>query len=122
MGGYFPQINGWINLTEPADIARVTGMGEIHPHETTFWTGHYPKLSPRDIIVEQMNKRWRVVDVSYTEKRRVIVHQIVRVTEIGRGDIEYQLPVEDIVIPPDPSGFLGFYPESSETPEGSGLL
>lgn len=115
VGGYFKQINGWLNMTPPDDVARVEEIGETHPSQTTVWTGHFPTLSPRDVIVEQTNKRWRVVDANFTEKRRVTGHQVIRLVEINKGDIEQELPVGDIVIPSDV--FLGFFPE-----EGSGLL
>ena len=102
-------------MSPPHDASTVQEQGETHPSPTVFWAGHYPKLKPRDVLVEQTNKRWRVVDVNFTEKRREIGHQIVRAVEILRGDIEQKIPIAEIEIPTDT--FLGFYP-----PDGSGLL
>ena len=54
----------------------------------------FPDIKPRDVIIEAENRRWRVLQVTKTERLRAIVHQELQLTEITRGDVEYELPVD----------------------------
>lgn len=50
-------------------------------------------MSPRDILVESDNERWKVISLSQTERLRHAVHQELRLHHIPKGDVEYNLPV-----------------------------
>jgi len=54
----------------------------------------YPRINPRDVIIEAENRRWRVFQAGMTERLRATVHQELQLTEIVPGDIEYELPVD----------------------------
>jgi hypothetical protein len=119
VGGYLAPINCFINFSPSPELVQLIETGETHPNQTNMWTGSFPELSPRDMIVEfpvkAEQKRWRVVTVGRTERLRTTSRQIAQVTEINRNDVEYKLEVPKFVPPKDV--FLGFRP-----PDGSGLL
>jgi hypothetical protein len=51
-------------------------------------------VKPKDILVEENGKRWRVTAVSTTERLRFPVRQELQLTAIPIGDIEYGLSLE----------------------------
>jgi len=115
-GGYFPQVNQFVNFSPSPELVQLLETGERQQNNTNLWLGNYPLLSPRDMIVEFPSKKhWRVVTVGKTEHKRAVLRQIAQIVEITRSDVEYDVPVNDFPVPPDP--FIGFYP-----PTGSGLL
>ena len=68
-------------------------IGEIQSGDTAARMISFPPVSPRDILVESENRRWRVISVSNTERLRAVVHQELRIHEIPKGDIEFNLPL-----------------------------
>lgn len=116
LGGYFPQINFPLASSPSPELVAILETGEKQPNQTNFWTGFYPAISPRDIIVEFRDQhRWRVVTVGKTERLRVRSRQIMSVVEINRNDVEYEIPITPWEFPKET--FLGF-----RQPDGSGLL
>lgn len=119
VGGYFKQIDTFVNFNPNPELVQMLETGETHPVQTNMWMSSFPILSPRDMIVEfpvrAEQRRWRVVTVGKTERLRATSRQIAGVTEINRNDIEYQFTVDKFLPPPD--RFLGFRP-----PNGSALL
>jgi len=55
--------------------------------------GVYPIVKPRDILVERENKRWRIINVTRTERLRSPVRQEITLTKIPEGDIEFKIPI-----------------------------
>lgn len=119
VGGYFNQINTFVNFTPNPEMVQLLDIGETQPVQSQMWMSSFPLLSPRDMIVEfpvrAEQRRWRVVSVGKTERLRATSRQIAGVTEINQNDIEYELPVEKFIPPED--RFLGFRPSN-----GSALL
>jgi len=116
LGGFFPQVNAFVNFSPAPELVQIADLGERQPHQTDVWLSNFPELSPRDIIVEfPEQRRWRVVSVGRTQRLRATSRQLARVVEVNRNDIEWTFPVEEFVPPEDP--FLGFFPSN-----GSGLL
>lgn len=119
VGGYFTQIDAFVNFSPSPELVAIAELGESHPNQTNMWMGNFPELSPRDMIVEfppsSDQKRWRVVTVGRTRRLRATSRQIAQVTEINRNDVEYKIPVEKFLPPQDV--FLGFRPTA-----GSALL
>lgn len=116
LGGYFPQINFALASSPSPELVAILETGEKQPNQTNFWTGFYPAISPRDIIVEfRDQRRWRVVTVGKTERLRTRSRQIMSVVEINRNDVEYKIPITPWEFTKET--FLGF-----RQPDGSGLL
>lgn len=53
----------------------------------------YPIVKQGDLMVELEGTRWRVQNVQFTERLRSPVQQVINVTRVPEGDIEYKLPV-----------------------------
>lgn len=116
VGGYFSQINTLVNFSPSPELVQILETGERQPNQVNMWMNFFPRLSPRDMIVEfPEQRRWRVATVGKTERLRATSRQIATVVEINRSDVEWSVPVEKFVAPEDV--FLGFRP-----PDGSGLL
>jgi hypothetical protein len=60
---------------------------------TTARTTMFPPVQPKDMIVENENRRWSVEQVSFTEKNRMKIRQELRLREYPRDDIKYAVPV-----------------------------
>ncbi len=116
VGGYFSQVNAFVNFSPSPELVQILETGERQPNQVNMWMNYFPRLSPRDMIVEfPEQRRWRIATVGKTERLRATSRQIATVVEINRSDVEWKVPVEEFVAPEDV--FLGFRP-----PDGSGLL
>jgi len=91
--GYFDPIEVFMQFDPSPASVQTLPHAERHQNDSTARLPNFPQLKPRDIIVEPENKRWRVVQVSATERLRSIVHQELRIHEIAKGDIEFKLPI-----------------------------
>ena len=100
--GFIGPIAALVNYSPSAKQVRHMNFGELEPNESAAWMSNFPEVKPRDIIIEQHDgRRWRVVNMQPTRKRRAIVHQNLLLTEINRSDIEWTIPVEGLdTLPP----------------------
>ena len=92
--GYLAPVEIWAQIDPSPKTDQVTNVGAMQQNNTTSRTGYYPPLKFRDVLVEAENRRWRVVQVSQTEKGRAILHQELQLHEIPPKDIEYSIPLE----------------------------
>lgn len=60
---------------------------------TTGRVSSFPYFKPRDLLIEEENRRWRVTQVSTTERLRAPIRQELQLTKITVGDIEYGIPI-----------------------------
>ena len=90
VGGFHTPVETQVNFNPSPEMIRSASF-EMQPDQTAGWCSNYPPLSPRDIIVEDGRKRWRVVNVSKTEKLRTMVHQVLQLVRINQNDIEYKM-------------------------------
>jgi hypothetical protein len=96
--GFMTPIHAMINFTPSPKQVQMMNFGEMQPNQTTAWMGPFPEVKPRDIIVEAgVGTRWRVVNTSATRKRRLIVHQNLLLKEINRSDVEWELPIPELI-------------------------
>lgn len=93
LGGFMSPIEVHVQIDPEGKNSQATALGEIQPGDTAARMISFPPVSPRDILVESENTRWKVISVSNTERLRFPVHQELRIHAIPRGDIEYNLPL-----------------------------
>lgn len=97
----------------------------MEENQTAAFMANYPLAKPNDLIVEQTNRRWRVVQVNNAAEKRYIVQQYLQVQEIEKSDAEFLLPV-DLEFKAPSEDFVGLYPKRFSPKlaptEGSGLL
>ena len=87
--GYHSPIETFVQFDPSPKAEQQTNLGNLQQQNTTIRLGFFPPLKPRDIIVEMENRRWRVTNVSTTQRLRAAVHQEVQVHEVPKSDIEY---------------------------------
>ena len=90
-GGYLGPVAAYVNFNPSQKMIQQAGF-ELQPDNIAAWMSNYPLLSPKDIIIESGTKRWRVVQQSQTEKRRIPVHQMLQLKRVNHADVEYELP------------------------------
>jgi len=93
--GYFGPIEAYVNFNPSQKMIKMAGF-EMQPDNIAAWMGNYPPMVPKDVIIENGTRRWRVVQQSQTEKRRIPVHQMLQLVRINHGDIEYELPYKTL--------------------------
>jgi len=100
-GGYHNPIAVWGVVNPQPKRHQITAFGEFHPGDNLITFGNYPRIAPRDIIIDSLNKRWRVVNpVIPTEKKRYLIAQQCRVEQVDLGDVVYKYLIDR---PPSPN-------------------
>ena len=92
--GYFDSIVAQMNINPEHEKVQMQRF-KMEVNNTAGWLSNEPLLSPGDVIVEGDNKRWRVVDVRTTQRRRVVLHQTVRLSSVNNSDVEQLLKIPD---------------------------
>jgi hypothetical protein len=97
--GYLRPMQVYINITAPSRDLLETMMGDSEPIQGEGFLANYPVLKPRDVIIENENKRWRVQKVITSQKFRSLISQRIALSQLVPSDIEFRLPVnlEDYV-------------------------
>jgi len=94
-GGYFEPIFGYIAQSGLGSRkTQITSLIEIQQGSRQFWTSNYPLLKPRDIFVDNMNRRWRIKQTYLTEKLGAYMRQILSAEELPKNHKIY-----DVVVP-----------------------
>lgn len=93
LGGFMSPIEVFVQIDPQGKNTQAMALGEMQPGDTAARMISFPPVSPRDILVETENTRWKVISVSNTERLRSAVHQELRIHAIPKGDIEYNLPM-----------------------------
>lgn len=108
LGGFMHPVEVFIQIDPNMKQSQISSMQEQQPGNTAARMVAFPPVSPRDILIESENVRWRVVTVTTTQRLRSVVHQELTLHEIPRGDIEYELPVMVNPITNQPSAERNF--------------
>lgn len=96
VGGYYNPIDTYIDFNPNPKNASIEVFGESITNDTTALMANFPNVQPGDLINElRDNRLWRVVQVNPTERRRCQMLQMVRLTEVKSGDIEYRIPTDE---------------------------
>lgn len=90
-GGYYAPILIGANLQPSPAALQITNLGAIEDNETVAFITNFPVMYPGDMIVEPDEKHWRVVQVDVTERKRVVVHQMLRLRQLDHNDVEYEV-------------------------------
>lgn len=94
LGGYYPFIEAWMDFNPDPKMTVISEFGERQPSQTDALFTNYPQLTSGDLIVElQSNRYWRISNVRNTEKNRTTILQVMRLDEINRSDVEYNIEV-----------------------------
>lgn len=123
--GFHAQVNIFVDVNPSPAVVQNATFGKLVENQTVIWMTNFPKAKPNDMIVDQQNRRFRVVQVNPVTQKRYIVQQLLQVQEIDRSDAEYLLPV-DLSLKAPAEDFVGFFPEKFSPKEvrteGNALL
>lgn len=115
LGGYLTPIEIYIQFDPSAKQSIATRLGETQPSNASARMSSFPPVSPRDIIIESENRRWRVVNVQQTQRLRAVVHQELQLHEVPRSDVEYAIPLNIDAQSVQPASNRNF--KNSQNPE-----
>lgn len=93
LGGYLNPVEIFVQIDPHGKNSNATPMGETQPNDTAGRMISFPPANPGDILVETENRRWRVLGVTPTQRLRSTVRQELRLHEVPKGDIEFELPL-----------------------------
>lgn len=93
VGGYASPMSIWIQFDPSPIQPQRTDLKEHQFVQTTARTTFFPPIKPKDMIVEAEDRRWRVEQVSFTEKHRAKIRQELMLSEIPRDDVRYSVPI-----------------------------
>jgi len=83
----------FIQLDPNSKVQQNTVHGAEYQENTTGRMSFYPPAWPGCVIAEREGDRWRVVQVSTTQKLRAVIRQEMQLHRIVPGEIEYEFPI-----------------------------
>lgn len=89
-GGYFDPIDVAVSWTPHPRFTQISPMMKLEDNETMAFMVNYPIMSSEDVIVEPNERHWRVVNMTPTERKRVVVHQNLRLAQVDHNDVIYE--------------------------------
>lgn len=92
--GYMSPIESFIQFDPNPKNNQPSNVGELQQSNTTARMGFFPPIKPKDVIIEPENRRWRVTNVSSTQRLRAVVHQELQLHEIPKSDSEYLIDID----------------------------
>lgn len=103
--GFHEQVNVFVDMNPTKEAVQVSEFGELQENDTVAWITNFPPVKPRDLVIDQMSRRWKVVSVRRIERLNFVVQQFMQLRVVQKVDVEYCIPIEPLVPPPDV--FLG---------------
>jgi hypothetical protein len=91
--GYHNPIEIWVQIDPPAKAQQNHAQQIEQTVMTSGRTSFYPNIVPGDLLVEAENKRWRITQVTQSERLRAPIKQELVMRQITDTDIEYRLPL-----------------------------
>lgn len=89
--GYYDPLLVNMNFQPHPKVLRISNLGKTEDNETVAFMTNFPIMYPGDMVVEPTEKHWRVVQVEVTERKRVVVHQLIRLRQLDHNDVEYEV-------------------------------
>lgn len=94
IGGYEGPYDALISFPEAEKMIELADMGLHMRYDWASWTGNYPLINTRDIVIRQNNERYVVGPVTPQGSRGAIYQQHFTMSYIDQGDIRYKIPIE----------------------------
>ena len=107
-GGYYIGVPTFVQYDARIENKQYTYFGEFEANQIGAWTIAYPDINPHDLLIRHDDyKVYRVEQIQNTELLGRPVRQIMRITELAKEGVEYELiqreevsdiPESDIVV------------------------
>lgn len=92
-GGFFSPINIKGSISASPKIHQIQVYGSWSPSDVIMYTTNFPPLSPRDIIIDDVNKRWIVTQVRPIQHKGFTIEQQVQMSVLQADDVSYEYEV-----------------------------
>lgn len=93
VGGYFTPIQFKAMVNSAPKYNQIQMFGEWKPSDQMLFTLNYPVLNPRDIIIDDDNLRWIVIQVRTIKHQGYLIEQQAQIGLIATDDFIYNLDV-----------------------------
>lgn len=98
VGGYHNPTLAWIEMDPESKVLQATEWGRREPSQTDVLMSNYPFIVEGDLFVElKTDKRWEVIRIHETEKRRTKMLQTIRLTLLDKDAVEYTIDIPEAV-------------------------
>ena len=91
--GYHDPIEIFVQIDPTTRAQQNTPQQIAQLQRTMARTSFYPNIQNGDVLVEAENKRWRIQNVTTSERLRATVMQSFEIKQIEERDIEFKLPL-----------------------------
>lgn len=90
INGYYNPvlINGMKNPSPK--LTQINMFGEWKPSDSLFYTLGFPPLKPKDIVVDDNNHLWTIVQVRTVERLGYVIEQIAQLASISQDELLYK--------------------------------
>lgn len=92
-GGYYSPITVQGMMNASPKRSQMVLWGDFRPGDAVIYTTSYPHVQPKDIFVDQTNRRWEIIQVRTVEKGQFIIEQASQARRLLYDDIVYQFNV-----------------------------
>jgi hypothetical protein len=92
-GGFFSPIEFKAQINEGPSRSQIQVFGSWQDQDAIITTLDVPLMVPRDIIIDELNRRWEIITVRSINKALFAQEQSAQVRQIEKGDIIYSYPV-----------------------------
>ena len=93
-GGFYSPIEMKAQLNEGPTRNQIVVFGNWQDQDAILTTVGVPVIAPRDIIVDELNRRWEVVNVRSLNKALYTQEQSAQLRQIEKGDVVYEYPLD----------------------------
>jgi len=93
VGGYLQPIEIFIQIDPSPKVQQNNAHGREGQDNTRARKSSFPPTMVGDVIVEAENIRWRITQVSTTQRLRAVAHEELQLHYIVPDQIEYEFPI-----------------------------
>lgn len=90
LDGFYSPVNVGMNISPYAANIRRLNLQKVEDCETVGVMNNYPVVFPGDILVEPNEKHWQVNRVDVRERHRILVRQILYLSQLKPDDIAHE--------------------------------
>ena len=95
-GGYFgAMVNSGI-ITSPTKAQMLREWGVWNPENAVITLEQFPVISPEDVIVDRVGRRWTVLDIKPTTKALALIAQNCLIRILPKDDVMYSFTIPDL--------------------------
>lgn len=92
--GYHYPVECWVQLDSATKVEQVTQNVQLQSNYVTMRLGPVPNIAPMDLVVDHLNRRWRVVSVANTTRFGISVRQQPSLVRVTKGSVEDAIPLK----------------------------